>query len=548
MSRKQRVGAFVATLVVAGCAVEPPVPLEADPAFAGVALAPADRPLVTLGVGPTVVFGEPTRWPRLGVAPVDSASGATVESGDAIAAVGSAAPDDGPRLEPREYAWSPPTIDTDTLDARLAAVLGWTLTGSAPLARLGPTQAVLRDAEAAGLDLVVQTHLTDARAAWVDRGGWVWWANFSLFYGFGILPIVYVEDEVYEVSLRARVSVVHAASGQALLERTFVGRDLRALNDPERGWDLGGFLFLHPYTLDDDDLAYVFDVLYPHASKDLERQVATWLRDELPARLAAPRVQALLRQRGDRARGRTHALVIGANGPDVRSLDRPPPLAGAERDAKAFARLLSASGEVKQLTELNGSHPAAKVLAALRQVGARVAAGDRLIVYYAGYGWFDALGNAALLLGGDALSLQALTDAVAQATPEGAEVVFVLDTSFGGVAGRTYPGAPTSPDHVLEPLSRRPTWHALLAARVGQSAHEDPERGGLFTSWLITGVRGAADADDDQAISLPELSTYLADWVGSAALEQVGQPQRPLLVGPAAERGPRFLRVVTEQP
>lgn len=556
-SYRRACGSVVA-LLLAGCAVDPPVPLEADPAYAGLALTSADRPIITIGVAPTIVFGAGSRWRGLDVATLDSASSATVDS-DAVAAIDSAAietpvvraDDDGPRLERREYVWSAPTIDAAALDARLAAVLGWTLQGSAPLVRLGPTHEVLRAAEAAGLDLFVQAEVTDARAAWVDRGGWVWWANFSIFYGLGVLPIVYVEDEVYEVALRAHVSVVDARSGRALLGRTFVGRDVRALNDPERGWDLGGFLFLHPYTLDDDDLAYVFDVLYPHASKDLERQVATWLRDELPGRLRDPRVRAgLARAAREGARGRTYALVIGANGPDVRSLDRPPPLAGAERDASAFARLLRASGEVgdAQVIELRGeAATSANVLDAVRRVGQQVTASDRLIIYYAGYGWFDMVGDASLLLGGEPLSLRSLTKRVASATAEGAEVVYLLDTSFGGVGGRTYPGAPTSPDHVLEPLSLRPTWHALVASQVGQSAHEDLERGGLFTAWLITGLRGAADADADEVVSVPELSSYVRDWVRSAAIEQVGQPQVPVHLGSGGPEA-RFLRVVTEDP
>ncbi len=165
------------------------------------------------------------------------------------------------------------------------------------------------------------------------------------------------------MALRASVAVVHARSGRALLERTFVARDEQALNDPQRGWDLGGFFFLHPYTLDDDDLAYVYEALYPHAEKDLERQVTAWLRDALPARLREPAVRALIDQ-GDPALARTFALVVGADGPQVRSLDRPPPLAAAERDAAEVARLLGASGEVaaERLVRLTG--PEATVAAA----------------------------------------------------------------------------------------------------------------------------------------------------------------------------------------
>ncbi|MEZ6187956.1 MAG: hypothetical protein R3F62_23475 [Planctomycetota bacterium] len=100
------------------------------------------------------------------------------------------------------------------------------------------------------------------------------------------MPVVLIADEVYEVGLAARVSVVHVGSGRALLERDFVVSHRRALNDPERGWSVSGLLFLYPYTLDADAYADVREALWPHAQEALALEVLTWLREALPPRLA----------------------------------------------------------------------------------------------------------------------------------------------------------------------------------------------------------------------------------------------------------------------
>ncbi len=565
MSIEVRTGAWAlalttALVTLAGCSVDPPLPLEADPAHLGVALRADERPHVRVGLAPTLVsLRGPSRRPwapsevevAVEVAAVGSAHAAAVASGGVAAVTSGVAErargDDGPGLPPREYAWSPPHVDGPALDARLSTALGWALSGEA-LPRLegrGDDAArLLRAADDAGLDLLVQAEVRDARAAWVGRAGAAWWVDALVFYGLG-LPLVMIENETYEAALRASVTVVHARSGRALLERTFVARAERALNDPQRGWDLGGLFFLHPYTLDDDDLAHVHEALHPHAVKDLERQAAAWLRDALPARLREPGVRALL-QHGDPSLARVFALVVGAAGPQVSSLDRPPPLLAAERDAREVERVLRASGDVpaERLVTLTGAEATrGRALAALERLGRRMVEGDRLIFYYAGYGWFDPAGDASLLLDGEApLSLRALAEHAARAVP--GQVTFVLDTSFGGTGGRTFPGAPTLPDGALLPLTARPTWRALVASAPGQVAHEDAERGGLLTRWLLTGLRGPADADGDGGTSWSELETYARTWVRAESLERAGEAQLPTRVG-AADDAP-FLRVVAE--
>lgn len=539
-----RVGLGALVALTAGCSVAPPVPLEVDPACAQVLGRAA--PAVKLGVAPVIVSLDAPlrmRWPDLGVAAIDS--------GD-VSSTGSArAPRDraeAPALPSREYVWRPRDLDAVALQARLGQVLAWGLgRGSdVPVVR-GPAsdrEVLARRAEEAGVELLVQAELTGAHAAWVDRDGAWFWTDAVVFYALG-LPMAWVENEVFEVALGARVSVVHVRSGRALLTRSFVARAERSMNDPQRGWSLGGFFFLHPWTLDEDDLRTVYDALAPHAQKELERQVVEWLGSELPGRLGEPDARGLFD--GTDARGaRTFALVVGAPGPSVASLDRPPPLGGASRDAGEVRALLREGADVtaERLVELrDDAATRPRVLEALGRLGRRMIAADRLVIYYAGYGWFDAGGKAALLLDGEAtLSLDALADAVEESVPGPAQVVFLLDTSFGGAGGRTYPGAPTMPDGALLPLTRRAAWQALVASAPGRAAHEE-DGSGLFTRWLIAGARGAADADGDGCADLRELERYLRDWVRSEALERLREEQVPVRLGSSDVAPARLVRV-----
>src|SRR5687767_12662871 len=109
---------LTALVVLVGCNVEPPVPLEHDPAYAHVASGEA-RLNVKLAVAPVLVSldgNERMRWPTLGTAPVDSSSAAPTRSAMVVLADPVAAPPAAPRVPPppaapelprREYQWQP---------------------------------------------------------------------------------------------------------------------------------------------------------------------------------------------------------------------------------------------------------------------------------------------------------------------------------------------------------------------------------------------------------------------------------------------------------
>lgn len=554
-------------LSLAGCALDPPVPLEHDPELSALPR-PNNHVIVVAPVAEVDVDAERReRAARVAVVTSGSvAAGGSAELASGLAPVGSAgvatagsgdfpARASNPPLAalPQREVWLNLPLDRDALQARVAEVTGWAL--GRPVERLrdgAGTSAARRDrdqlldlAEAQGADLTLEVEVGQLRSAWVDRDGGSWWLDAIALYGFGIPTGIFVSDELYEVALPFRARVTHVRSGRELLARSFVARDERSLTDGEAGWTLGGFFQLRPWTLDDEDLTSVKDALWPHVQKDLERQLVAWLTRELPPRIESPGATELLAM-GDPVRARTWAVVVGAPGPAQTSLDRPPPIPGASVDAEAFAKALADGGELvasptPALTVLRDAKATrTSLLAALQALRGKVLGTDRLVVFYAGQGLFDIAGRAALLLDGDTLTIEELAGAIAAAAPK-AEVVVVLDTSFAGSAGRSHPCAQVSePELALRPLQRA-RWQVLAAAGPRESAQEGAAPGGALTTWLVHGAQGPADANGDGAVSLAEAERHLQRWLVPDVRERLGAAQRPRRLGDAPEA--RLLRV-----
>jgi hypothetical protein len=95
---------------------------------------------------------------------------------------------------------------------------------------------------------------------------------------------------------------------------------------------------------------------------------------------------------------------------------------------------------------------------------------------------------------------------------------------------------------------RSPQWDTggpsitRLVGSSGFGSGLEPERlgHGLFTYYLLKGIRKDADGNGDGDVTLSELSTYLADSVAGAARSEYSQEQKPQAVppvGPSSKAG-----------
>jgi hypothetical protein len=200
------------------------------------------------------------------------------------------------------------------------------------------------------------------------------------------------------------------------------------------------------------------------------------------------------------------ALVVGANhGGEARAT-----LRYAVEDARTFAGVLSELGGVAREDLLVLEEPTRErlleVLAGHEVVADSLEGQGRLelLFYYSGHS--DERG---LLLGEEVVGYRELKAAIAAVR---ADVhVVVLDSCSSGVLTRLKGGAHTSP-FLVDTSSRVEGYAFLTSASADEAAQESDAVGGsFFTHYLVSGLRGAADASGDGRVSLGEAYQYAFD-------------------------------------
>lgn len=196
--------------------------------------------------------------------------------------------------------------------------------------------------------------------------------------------------------------------------------------------------------------------------------------------------------------GDRYAVVIGHNDGDVDEVT----LRYAEDDAlKVFETLRDVGGFAATDMSLLVGESVETVRAGLAAMNARVRAdsGAVLVVYFSGHA-----DEGAVHLGGEHLPSQELSDLVAGSAARFR--VLVVDACRSGALTRRKGGVP---DRAIVVDATAPGGAEglviLTASAAGEDAQEsDLLRGSFFTHHWVSGLRGAADLDDDGEVTLDE--------------------------------------------
>jgi serine/threonine protein kinase len=167
---------------------------------------------------------------------------------------------------------------------------------------------------------------------------------------------------------------------------------------------------------------------------------------------------------------------------------------------------------------------------------------DIALLYYAGHGTVKRLGgrDEGYLLPHDANPDKPATRGVAMSdvsrwieAVEAKSIVLCLDCCHAAKAIARAASGPAVP----RALGLRPSalpelsggGHFLLAAcGENQYSLESPQFGhGLFTYYLLEGLKGKADENRDGKVGVAELFEYVAREVGRESMQTIGQPQTP---------------------
>jgi hypothetical protein len=244
--------------------------------------------------------------------------------------------------------------------------------------------------------------------------------------------------------------------------------------------------------------------------------------------------------------GRRHALVIGV-GEEQQPVSSDGGTAQAARDARTLATLLEQSGFAAGDVVLLGSRDASRrrVLAELHRMRGKVQDEDTIVIFFSGRGSVGPAEDGRLHyflvphdgrladLARTALVDDQLEEAVGNLPAR--RVVVLLDASF--VGGDT----PTIRSRSLNnpAVSAAPDSRPFIAASVGravisasppdQPAFEDDQRGGLFSSFLVEALRGAADQNGDGAVTVFELFQFVSPRLGEYTRTHYHVEQRAVL-------------------
>lgn len=241
-------------------------------------------------------------------------------------------------------------------------------------------------------------------------------------------------------------------------------------------------------------------------------------------------------------KGTTRALVVGIS---EYQDDGIPDLRFAHRDAQAFADYLSERPVDRVLPEnlklfINEKATGGNVHGALRGLVKDSQPGDKVVIYFAGHGDVETLypdepghllvyDTPANNYSANSLRLDDVRRTVNALVKREVQVMIVTDACHAGkLAGSEVNGAQAATSAMAEQFNSETK---ILSCQPNEFSQEGEQWGsgrGVFSWYLIQGLTGMADADQDLQVTIKELQRYLEDKV---ELDVAPKRQTPLFIG-----------------
>ena len=253
-----------------------------------------------------------------------------------------------------------------------------------------------------------------------------------------------------------------------------------------------------------------------------------------------PSVRGAKQEAGDnKIIGNQYALVVG-----VSKYHNIQTLLYADDDASSFKDFLLDTKLVPEAnihTLIDSTATHARFFAEIKKIMDKLKENDRVIIYFAGHGDVDNDIDAGFLLafnceatpyaGSDAIDISMLEKYVDAITKKNVKVILISDACRSGkLTGGTH-GA----ELTLTALSSRfKNTIKILSCGPGELSEETNFRGGghgIFTYYLLEGLYGLADEDNNNLITKKELDKFLKDKVPKATNDR----QNPIIEGNANE-------------
>lgn len=224
--------------------------------------------------------------------------------------------------------------------------------------------------------------------------------------------------------------------------------------------------------------------------------------------------------------GKTHVILIG-----VSEYTHFPKLSYSDDDARLMESYLSTWPNISIKTFIDDQAASKDVIGAEidMTLNNEAVEGDRVIIYFSGHGDVDPKYNDGYLLLGSAqepsaktyrfnqaLSMSQLEDMMNYSAKNGVQVILITDACKSGAILN----ARDANQRMLEIGSNT---ISLVSCGPSESSYESEVlTNGIFTYYLVQGLKGMADSDNDKNITYKELERYLEDNVDVAAKKEKG--------------------------
>ena len=218
-----------------------------------------------------------------------------------------------------------------------------------------------------------------------------------------------------------------------------------------------------------------------------------------------------------------------------------PKVSYAVQDAQAMAGLLETHAGIPK-THIKVLTDSRATLSDLRNhlgewLRMRVKADSTVYVYYAGHGTPNLQTQSGSIVPWDGhpdfpaglYPLKELDDTLSKLPTK--NVIVFLDSCFSGGAGRSVIAKGARPMGLQYPVLSSGEVMVLAAATGTQISSDYDKAGhGLFTHYLLAGLRGEADADKDGLVTLKEIAPFVRDRVAATAVDELNREQTPVLL------------------
>ncbi|GJM32087.1 MAG: hypothetical protein DHS20C18_10880 [Saprospiraceae bacterium] len=229
-------------------------------------------------------------------------------------------------------------------------------------------------------------------------------------------------------------------------------------------------------------------------------------------------------------KGNTWAVVIGISDYQDKEISK---LSYAHRDAEFFADFLkSESGglltdqQLRLLTNKNAT--LARIQAALEWLAVNAIQGDQAILYFAGHGDVETKNEAekGYLLAYDtpknnyrlnAIDLDYLNKHINNLSSQGVKVIVITDACHSGtLAGEGVGGRESTARELMKRFANEVKILSCQPYELSKEGKDWGDGRGVFSYYLIDGLKGRADEDGNLIVDLYELEYFLQERVRAA--------------------------------